>query len=172
MTIENCNLCPLHRFRRNVVFGEGNATLGIMFVGEAPGEQEDKKGRPFVGPAGQILNEALKRIGINREDLYITNVVKCRTPFNRIPRFNEIAACFHYLADEIQTIRPRRIIALGRTAASVLLGRPVGISNSRGCFYSNVVGVEVCVTYHPGAILRNPNRFVIFVEDLERYLKG
>jgi len=175
--IKRCTKCPLHKTRRNAVPGEGSRRLGIMIVGEAPGSSEDEQGRPFVGAAGSLLNKTLSTLGIEREDLYITNVVKCRPPGNRTPTREEVAACLPYLLRQIEILRPRRIITLGAVSAGALLwliGRQVErIGDVRGkCFRGKVAGVdvEICVTYHPAAVLRNPRLRDIFVEDLATFL--
>ena len=175
--IKRCTKCPLHKTRRNAVPGEGSGRLGIMIVGEAPGSSEDEQGRPFVGAAGNLLNRALSALGVERGDLYITNVVKCRPPENRTPTREEVAACLPYLLRQIEILRPRRIIALGAVSAGALLGligRQVErVGDVRGkCFRGKVAGIEVeiCVTYHPAAVLRNPRLRGAFVEDLATFL--
>jgi len=175
--IRRCTKCPLHKTRRNAVPGEGSGRLGVMIVGEAPGSSEDEQGRPFVGAAGSLLNKALSTLGVERGDLYITNVVKCRPPGNRTPMREEVAACLPYLLRQIEILRPRRIIALGAVSAGTLLGlvgRQVErVGDVRGkCFRGRVAGidVEICATYHPAAVLRNPRLRETFVEDLAAFL--
>jgi DNA polymerase len=177
--ILTCAKCPLHRHRKNAVPGEGSMKLGIMIVGEAPGASEDEAGRPFVGAAGQLLTEALARLGVSRGDVYITNVVKCRPPNNRTPTQEEVEACLPYLLRQIELLRPRRIVALGLTSAKTLLhlvGKRVEkIGDVRGrCFRGRVAGVEVeiCATYHPAAVLRNPRLKEEFMGDLAAFLGG
>ena len=177
--ILTCAKCPLHRHRKNAVPGEGSMKLGIMIVGEAPGASEDEAGRPFVGAAGQLLTEALARLGVSRGDVYITNVVKCRPPNNRTPTREEVEACLPYLLRQIELLRPRRIVALGLTSAKTLLSlvgkRVEKIGDVRGrCFRGRVAGVEVeiCVTYHPAAVLRNPRLKEEFMGDLATFLGG
>ncbi|ABO09491.1 type-4 uracil-DNA glycosylase [Pyrobaculum calidifontis] len=177
--IKRCTRCPLHKTRRNAVPGEGSGRLGIMIVGEAPGSSEDEQGRPFVGAAGSLLNKTLSTLGVERGDLYITNVVKCRPPGNRTPTREEVAACLPYLLRQIEILRPRRIIALGAVSAGALLGligRQVErVGDVRGkCFRGKVAGVdvEICVTYHPAAVLRNPRLRGTFAEDLAAFLGG
>jgi len=175
--IKRCARCPLHKTRRNAVPGEGSGRLGVMIVGEAPGSSEDEQGRPFVGTAGSLLNETLTTLDVERGDLYITNVVKCRPPGNRTPTREEVAACLPYLLRQIEILRPRRIIALGAVSAGALLGligRQVErVGDVRGkCFRGRVAGVdvEICVTYHPAAVLRNPRLREAFAEDLAAFL--
>jgi len=175
--IKRCTKCPLHKTRRNAVPGEGSGRLGVMIVGEAPGSSEDEQGRPFVGAAGNLLNKTLSALGVERGDLYITNVVKCRPPGNRTPMREEVVACLPYLLRQIEILRPRRIIALGAVSAGALLGligRQVErVGDVRGkCFRGKVTGidVEICVTYHPAAVLRNPRLKETFVGDLATFL--
>jgi uracil-DNA glycosylase family 4 len=177
--ILTCAKCPLHRHRKNAVPGEGSMKLGIMIVGEAPGVSEDEMGRPFVGAAGQLLTEALARLGVSRGDVYITNVVKCRPPNNRTPTQEEVETCLPYLLRQIELLRPRRIVALGLTSVKTLLhlvGKRVEkIGDVRGrCFRGRVAGVEVeiCATYHPAAVLRNPRLKEEFMGDLTAFLGG
>jgi DNA polymerase len=177
--IVNCTRCPLHKYRTHAVPGEGSMRLGVMLVGEAPGADEDRTGRPFVGAAGRLLTEALARLGVSRDDVYITNVVKCRPPNNRTPTREEVEACLPYLLRQIELLRPRRIVALGLTSAKTLLSlvgkRVEKIGDVRGrCFRGRVAGVEVeiCVTYHPAAVLRNPRLKEEFMGDLATFLGG
>ncbi|MET1159982.1 MAG: type-4 uracil-DNA glycosylase [Thermoprotei archaeon] len=161
--ILSCRKCKLSMYRKNAVPGEGNTSAEIMFVGEAPGAREDETGRPFVGAAGQLLTELIESIGFKREDVYITNVVKCRPPNNRDPEEDEIKACSPYLIKQIQLIKPKIIIALGRHSArflftsagitwknmSVMHGKPYEVE---------IFGVKTILiaTYHPAAALYNP----------------
>jgi uracil-DNA glycosylase family 4 len=177
--IANCNKCPLHKHRTHAVPGEGSMRLGVMLVGEAPGADEDRTGRPFVGAAGRLLTETLARLGVSRDDVYITNVVKCRPPNNRTPTQVEVETCLPYLLRQIELLKPRRIVALGLTSAKTLLslvGRRVEkVGDVRGrCFRGRVAGVEVeiCATYHPAAVLRNPKLREEFVGDLATFLGG
>ena len=149
----SCTLCRLSEGRRNVVFGAGNADADLMFVGEGPGEQEDRQGLPFVGPAGELLSKIIQAIGMERSEVYIANVVKCRPPSNRNPESGEVAACMPYLERQIQLVRPRVIVALGRVAAESLLGTSSSLGRMRGQWY-DVLGIPTRVTYHPAALLR------------------
>jgi DNA polymerase len=147
-----CERCRLSQGRTQVVFGVGSPNAGIMFVGEGPGYYEDKQGEPFVGAAGQLLNRMLGEIGLRREDVYITNVVRCRPPGNRDPMPDEIEACREWLDETIALVRPRVIVTLGNFATRVILDKQVSISRVRGQRFE-VDGVTVVPTFHPAAIL-------------------
>lgn len=153
--VEGCRRCGLWRSRRNVVLGAGNTEAGIMFVGEAPGEEEDVRGEPFVGAAGELLTRMIRAIRMEREEVYIANVLKCRPPGNRDPLPEEVEACKPYLLRQIELVRPKVICALGRIAGGALLGRPLPISRLRGRVHF-ALGTKVVVTFHPAALLRNP----------------
>jgi DNA polymerase len=148
-----CDLCPQ---RTNAVPGEGNPKAKLMLVGEAPGATEDATGRPFVGQAGQLLDSILDSIGLPRETVFITNVVKCRPPQNRKPLPEEIAACIPYLYRQIELVTPKVILALGATAGEALLGVKKSLGELRGKVHT-CNGIPLVVTYHPAALLRNPN---------------
>ncbi len=164
----SCEKCRLHEQRRNAVFGEGNPAAEVFFVGEAPGAFEDQTGRPFVGPAGQLLDRILNAaMGLRREDAYIANVNKCRPPGNRDPQPDEVAACLPYLTEQIRAIRPRVIVALGRVAAHNLLGRTDSLRQLRGLDLA-FEGIPVVVTYHPAALLRDPSLKADTWEDVKR----
>ncbi|MFN2590371.1 MAG: uracil-DNA glycosylase [Actinomycetota bacterium] len=147
-----CTRCRLASGRTQVVFGVGNPNADVMFVGEGPGFYEDKQGEPFVGAAGQLLNRMLGEIGLRREDVYITNVVRCRPPGNRDPLPDEIEACRPFLTGTIEAIRPRLIVTLGNFATRVILERPISISRVRGQRFV-WEGRTVVPTFHPAAIL-------------------
>lgn len=149
-----CRQCALAETRKSVVFGTGDANADLMFIGEGPGAQEDKQGLPFVGPAGELLDKIIDAIGMLREDVYIANIVKCRPPGNRDPHPEEASACRGYLESQIELVRPRVIVALGRVAAQTLLGTTRPLGRLRGEWYE-VAGVPTRVTYHPAALLRN-----------------
>lgn len=151
----SCQKCALSETRRNVVFGEGNTRAKLMFVGEAPGAEEDKEARPFVGKAGELLTKIIEAMGLKREDVFIANILKCRPPNNRPPLPNEIAACYPYLKKQILFIKPKVICALGRFAAGTLLNTEIPISKLRGKFY-NYKDIKLMPTYHPAYLLRNP----------------
>ena len=154
--VAGCTLCPLHRGRTLTVPGEGNPVSDVLLVGEGPGAREDATGRPFVGPAGQLLDELLGSVGWAREHVFIANVVKCRPPQNRKPLPDEMESCLPYLRRQIQLIKPTVLLALGSTAAEGLLG----VKRSLGELRLKVHrwdGIPLIVTYHPAALLRNPN---------------
>lgn len=153
-----CTLCPLHKTRSNVVFGEGNTATDVMFVGEGPGEVEDNTGRPFVGPAGQKLDEVLGAAGIPRDSVYITNIVKCRPPGNRVPAKSEMECCFPYLEAQIALIQPSLIVTLGNTSTQWLLPEAPGITKSRGTFLTWRGGIQLLPMFHPSYLLRYPSR--------------
>lgn len=152
--VAQCRLCRLADGRRNTVFGAGSPTADLMFIGEGPGAEEDKQGLPFVGRAGDLLTKIIEAIGLQRDAVYIANVVKCRPPGNRDPLPDEIGACRTYLERQIDLIRPRVVVLLGRVAAQTLLGQDLALGKMRGTWYK-VRGVDTRVTYHPAALLRN-----------------
>jgi len=155
---QECQRCGLAQTRTHLVFGEGNPQSDLMFVGEGPGEVEDQTGRPFVGPAGQLLTQILASVGLDRDEVYITNVVKCRPPGNRVPTRQEMESCWDWLAAQIALIRPLIIVPLGNAATQRLLGRAEGIGQLRGRFYRWKGGVEVFPMFHPSFLLRNPSK--------------
>jgi len=170
-SFRDCIRCPLHRSRTRVVFGDGNPYSPVVFVGEAPGEEEDAQGKPFVGRAGRYLNRKIQEVlGLRREEVYITNVCKCRPPGNRKPAPAEISACFPYLKREIDIIRPKVICCLGATAGEGILGKKLSVTRVRGQTfpYPYDSSIRVFLTYHPAYILRNPRADGDFTEDLER----
>jgi uracil-DNA glycosylase len=149
----DCTRCPLHEGRLNIVFGEGNPSARLMFVGEGPGADEDREGRPFVGRAGQLLTKMINAMNLDRSEVYISNIVKSRPPGNRNPAPPEIQACFPFLERQIAAIQPEIIVALGKIAANALLetGEPIG--KLRGKFHDRR-GIPVMPTYHPSFLLR------------------
>lgn len=153
--VRTCTKCGLHKTRTQTVFGVGNPTASWMFIGEAPGADEDKQGEPFVGRAGQLLNAMLFAMGLKREEVYIANVLKCRPPGNRDPQPEEVAQCEPYLIRQIEHIRPKLIVALGRHAAHSLLKTEVPLARLRGQRLS-YHGIPLVVTYHPAYLLRSP----------------
>ncbi|EDP75650.1 uracil-DNA glycosylase [Hydrogenivirga sp. 128-5-R1-1] len=170
-SFKDCAKCELHRNRTQVVFGDGNPYSPVVFVGEAPGEDEDRQGRPFVGRAGKYLNKKIEEVlGLRREEVYITNVCKCRPPGNRKPTPAEISACFPYLKKEIDIIKPKVICCLGATAGEGILGKKLSITKVRGknVPYPYDPSITVLLTYHPAYILRNPRADGEFTEDMER----
>lgn len=173
---KKCCKCRLCKTRTNVVFGEGDPSTNLMFVGEAPGEQEDLQGRPFVGRAGQLLTRFLNLYGVSRDKVYITNVVKCRPPGNRNPAPDEIAACYPFLERQIELISPEVILCLGAFAARTVLNLPekTPISKIRGKEQKVQIGgreVVVIPTFHPAYLLRNRRGEPEFQKDLENALR-
>ena len=154
--IHECQKCPLGQTRTKFVFGTGNPHSKVIFMGEAPGADEDAQGEPFVGRAGQLLNKIIEAIGMKREDVYICNIIKCRPPNNRAPLPLESEACTPYLLKQIELIKPKFIISLGRTAAQWLLQTNDSLGAMRGKAH-DYHGIKVIVTYHPAALLRNPD---------------
>lgn len=152
--VQGCERCELSRSRQKVVFGSGEVSAELMFIGEGPGAQEDRQGLPFVGPAGELLTRIIQAIDLRREDVYIANIVKCRPPSNRDPRPDEVTACRGYLEQQIELVQPRVIVALGKVAAQTLLGMDETLGRMRGRWY-DVLGVPTRVTYHPAGVLRN-----------------
>ncbi|HEV7555269.1 MAG TPA: uracil-DNA glycosylase [Kofleriaceae bacterium] len=152
-----CTRCKLHSSRRSIVFGVGADDAPLMFVGEAPGEQEDRRGEPFVGPAGELLDKMIEAMGWRRQDVYIANTLMCRPPGNRNPQPDELAQCMPFLQAKIASIAPRIIVALGRPAANNLLGTDAPISALRGRFHDRM-GTKVMPTFHPAYLLREPDR--------------
>lgn len=148
-----CTRCPLHERRMHIVFGEGNPRADLMFIGEGPGADEDRQGRPFVGRAGQLLTKMIQAMGLERSDVYIANVVKCRPPENRDPLPLEIRTCFPFLEAQIVAVSPRVVVALGRVAAGTLLNAKGSLSDLRGRFHDRS-GIPVMPTYHPSFLLR------------------
>jgi len=162
-----CTQCGLCENRKRTVFGVGDPYAEWMIVGEGPGEQEDLQGEPFVGPAGRLLNNMLRAVGLSREQVYIANIVKCRPPNNREPRPEEVAACFPYLRRQIELVQPRLILAVGRVAAQNLLGVDSTLGRMRGRVYQVAdTGTPVVVTYHPAYLLRSPQQKRKAWEDL------
>ncbi len=153
----DCRRCGLCEKRKQIVFGEGAADARVVFVGEGPGEEEDKSGRPFVGRAGELLTKMIEAVGWRREDVFICNIVKCRPPANRDPLPDEVATCQPFLERQIRAIAPRAIVTLGKPAISALLGRTVAITKLRGQ-WQEFQGVPVMPTYHPAYLLRNYTR--------------
>ncbi|MYC75952.1 uracil-DNA glycosylase [Candidatus Poribacteria bacterium] len=177
----SCTKCRLHETRNSVVFGVGNPDTNLMFIGEAPGADEDRQGEPFVGRAGQLLTQIIEAgMKLKREDVYIANVLKCRPPGNRNPNPDEVETCSPYLVRQIELIQPKVIVALGSFAAQMLLGTKIGITKLRGEFQPcNVPGLRVLPhkkppavmpTYHPAYLLRNPSGKRDVWEDVKKVL--
>ena len=168
--IDNGCTSKLHQWRKNIVFGEGDAKARLMFIGEAPGENEDKQGRPFVGRAGQLLTKIISAMGLERSDVYITNIVKCRPPENRTPEPDEIIACAPFLFKQIRAIDPEVIVCLGNVAAQTVLRTKEKLGNLRGKFHS-YGRAKVMATYHPAALLRNSGFKKPLWEDMQLVMK-
>ena len=162
----SCQKCALADTRHHVVFGDGCPTAGIMFIGEGPGEQEDLQGRPFVGRAGQLLDQMLDIIDLDRSKYYITNIVKCRPPGNRDPLGIEQDACIGYLREQVQLIRPKIIVCLGRIAAMRLIKDDFKITREHGVWFEKA-GVWMTAIYHPSALLRDPRKRPETFDDLK-----
>lgn len=167
----NCQRCRLHQTRHTLVFGEGDEKAQLMLIGEGPGYDEDLQGRPFVGKAGQLLTRILQSIGLQREEVYITNIVKCRPPQNRNPEPDEIESCHPFLLKQIEAIGPNVICALGTFAAQTLLKTDAKITSLRGKAY-DVSGIQVFPTYHPAYLLRNPEKKREVWEDMKRVARA
>src|SRR5215472_7053289 len=168
--IGDCTRCRLHKGRTNLVFGVGNVNADLMFVGEGPGADEDAKGEPFVGRAGQLLNNMISAMGIKREDVYIANVVKCRPPSNRTPEKDECDTCSPFLMRQIDVIKPKVIVALGAVAAKNLLALNDSMANLRGRWY-DFRDSKLLVTYHPAYLLRDPRQKKEAWKDLQMVMK-
>jgi len=166
----DCTRCKLHRHRTQIVFGVGNANARLVFVGEAPGADEDAQGEPFVGRAGQLLTKIIHAMGMQREDVYICNIIKCRPPANRTPESDEILACQPFLLKQLQAIGPQFICALGGPATQTLLKTKEPISRLRGKFY-DFHGIPLLPTYHPAFLLRNPSEKKTVWDDMKLLLR-
>jgi len=167
--VKKCRNCQLCKTRRNIVFGEGSNNASIMFIGEAPGMEEDIQGRPFVGRAGQLLTKIIEAMGLRRQDVYIANSLKCRPPNNRTPTALEISACRNFLLKQIDIIKPKVICCLGKPAASAMLMIDLPIGKVRGKFY-DYNGIKVMPTFHPAYLLRNPSEKKLVWEDMKKIM--
>lgn len=170
LELGDCTRCRLSAGRKNIVFGEGNPSASLMFVGEGPGREEDLAGRPFVGDAGKLLTSLISRMGFQRDEVYIANVVKCRPPMNRDPQEDEILTCIPFLKKQIAVISPEVIMTLGRIAAHSLLGVKTPISRLRGKF-ADFGGIPVMPTFHPAYLLRNPKDKMLVWADAQKVLE-
>ena len=167
----DCTRCRLHKQgRKQIVFGVGNPKAEMMFIGEAPGADEDIQGEPFVGRAGQLLNNMIKAMGLRREDVYIANIIKCRPPNNRTPERDECETCSPFLMRQIEAIQPKAIVALGAVAAKTLLAINAPMSEFRGHWY-DFRGTKLAVTYHPAFLLRDPRQKKEAWKDLQMVMK-
>ena len=169
--IGQCTRCPLHKERKNLVFGEGNPKARLVFVGEAPGREEDIMGRPFVGEAGRLLTRIIENgMGLRREDVYICNVIKCRPPGNRDPEAKEVQTCLPFLKKQLEIIKPEVICILGRIAGQALLGRDFKITQDRGKWFE-FESIPVMPTFHPAYLLRNPRAKRPVWEDIQKVME-
>jgi len=167
----DCTRCRLHKQgRKQIVFGVGNPKAELMFIGEAPGADEDQQGEPFVGRAGQLLNNMIKAMGLRREDVYIANIIKCRPPGNRTPERDECETCSPFLMRQIAAIQPKAIVALGAVAAKTLLAINAPMSEFRGRWF-DFRGTKLAVTYHPAFLLRDPRQKKETWKDLQMVMK-
>jgi DNA polymerase len=169
--IHDCLKCPLGHTRKNFVFGVGNPKADVMFIGEAPGADEDAQGEPFVGRAGQLLNKILEAVKLKREEVFICNILKCRPPNNRDPETDEMETCTPYLFKQIDLINPKFIISLGRIAGQWLLQTNESLTSLRGKIH-DYRGYRLIITYHPAALLRNPNWKRPAWEDMKMFKKA
>ena len=165
--VKGCTRCQLSVARKSVVFGEGNRRADLVFVGEAPGEEEDLQGRPFVGRAGKLLDQLIGRVGLDREDVFICNVLKCRPPRNRDPEPQEVEACKGYLVAQLNLIKPKVICTLGRHAYNTLFGVDERITRIRGIL-TQYGGTKLLPTYHPSFLLRNQDAIKDAYEDMDK----
>lgn len=164
--IKDCKKCKLCNNRNNIVLGEGNKNAKVMFIGEGPGADEDIQGQPFVGKAGQLMNKAFEALDIDRKEIYITNIVKCRPPQNRVPDQEEANACMDYLRNQVILIKPKIIVLLGSTALKNILGQDYSITKERGKWIQNKE-IWYMPTFHPAALLRDDSKKIDFWRDLK-----
>ena len=167
---KKCTKCRLCETRKNVVIGTGNKEANLMFIGEGPGADEDEQGIPFVGRAGKLMDKAFEGLGIEREKVYIANIVKCRPPANRVPEDDEATACLDYLRNQVILVRPKIIVLLGSTALKNILGKEYGITASRGKWIEKK-GILYMPTWHPAALLREENKKIEFWKDLKEVIR-
>jgi DNA polymerase len=174
--LEGCTRCKLHSGRTNIVFGEGSPDAEVAFVGEGPGYNEDQQGRPFIGLAGQLLDRMITAMGFSRQSVFITNVVKCRPPDNRVPERDEVDACSRYMLRELQIVRPRAIVLLGLSAAKAVFNDPrMKLIDVRGTWRQlptqPALNIPTLITYHPAAVLRNSTLRQPVWEDLQKVMR-
>lgn len=165
-----CTRCPLHRGRTHIVFGEGDPKARLVFVGEGPGEMEDRTGRPFVGAAGELLTKIIEAMQLSREQVYIGNIVKCRPPGNRNPAPDEIGKCLPFIQRQIAAIGPKVICTLGKVAAQTLLETSVSVTRLRGTFHT-FMDIPLMPTFHPAYLLRNPQKKRDVWNDVQQIMK-
>lgn len=169
--VSGCIRCPLARTRKNIVFGAGDIDARLMFVGEAPGYEEDIEGVPFVGKAGELLTKIIQSMGLERKDVYITNILKCRPPHNRDPLPEEISLCVEYLYRQVGYIKPQVICGLGKFASQTLLDTEVPIAKLRGKWHE-YRGIKFMPTYHPAYLLRNPTDKKLVWDDMKKIMEA
>lgn len=169
-SIANCKKCKLCQNRTNIVFGIGNKNADIMLIGEGPGADEDKQGIPFVGKAGQLMNKAFEGLGIDRGNVYIANVVKCRPPANRVPENDEAEECLNYLRNQVILVKPKIIVLLGSAALKNILGKEYSITAARGKWIEHK-GILYMPTWHPAALLRDETKKIEFWKDLKQVVE-
>jgi uracil-DNA glycosylase len=167
--IGDCLRCRLSAARTHIVFGEGSVDAAVMFIGEAPGREEDLQARPFVGDAGRLLTRLIEKMGLRREEVYIGNIVKCRPPSNRDPEVDEILTCLPFIRRQVEIISPKVIVSLGRISAQALTGTRIPISRLRGSF-CEFQGIPLMPTFHPAYLLRNPKDKWLVWEDAQKVL--
>lgn len=167
--VERCKRCMLYKTRNNVVFGDGDPDAKLVFVGEAPGQEEDIQGLPFVGSAGQLLTKIINAMGLERRDVYICNAIKCRPPQNRQPSQDELNKCNPYLVEQLDIVQPKVICALGRYAVLALTGKDEALNKVRGHFM-DYNGVKLIPTYHPAYLLRNPQAKKLVWQDMKKII--
>ena len=168
--VKKCTACNLFKLRKNTVFGEGNVNARLMFIGEAPGKFEDLSGKPFVGDAGKLLSKIILAMKLDRAEVYISNILKCRPPNNRDPEKDEIEKCLPFLLKQIEIIKPEIIVTLGRISTSVLLNSNERINNLRGKFY-NLNGIKLMPTFHPAHLLHHPENKKLVWQDIQLVMK-
>ncbi len=166
LACKGCQLCELGNLRTNIVIGRGNTKSQVMFIGEGPGEQEDLKGEPFVGAAGQLLDVLLEALMFKPDDYYIANIVKCRPPNNRVPNDQEAEKCLPYLRNQVALIRPRIIVCLGSTAARYVISKDIKITQIRGQWHEQK-GCWIMPTFHPAALLRDSTKKALLFKDIK-----
>ena len=169
-SIAECKKCRLCTNRTNIVLGEGNINAKIMFIGEGPGADEDKQGLPFVGKAGKLMDKAFEGLGIERGNVYIANIVKCRPPSNRVPEDDEASACLNYLRNQVILVKPKIIVLLGSTALKNILGKEYSITSARGSWLERK-GIIYMPTWHPAALLRDETKKIEFWNDLKQVVE-
>ena len=165
-SIKDCSRCKLCKVRNKIVFGVGNKNADLMFIGEGPGADEDKIGEPFVGKAGKLMDTAFQALDINREQVYIANIVKCRPPGNRNPEQDEVNACLDYLRNQVILVEPKIIVLFGSVALKNILGKEYNITSSRGKWISKK-SILYMPTFHPAALLRDESKKIDFWKDLK-----